>query len=132
MGIGDYRIFLLNERLREGFDKNLDPKEVKTQASKDWKMISYEDREVCFERKKDNDDWFKGSKHTKKVTPLSIYVKKTIQSAKDKNKEPPKLAEIGPAWKKLPNSEKEKLLHINVCSTNDSSLQIDYDNLGKL
>ena len=97
MGIGDYRIFLLNERLREGFDKNLDPKEVKTQASKDWRMISYEDREVCFERKKDNDDWFKRSKHTKKVTPLSIYVKKTIQSAKDKNKEPPKLAEIGPA-----------------------------------
>ena len=102
-----YRIFL-NERLREGFDKNLDPKEVKTQASKDWRMMSNEDRQVYFERKKDNDDWFERSKHTKKVTPLSIFVQKTIQSAKDKDKEPPKLAEIGPAWKKLPNSEKEK------------------------
>ena len=102
-----YRIFL-NERLREGFEKNLDPKEVKTQASKDWRMMPEEEREVYQQRKKDNDDWFEKAKHTKKVNPLSIFVQRTIQSAKAKSKEPPKLAEIGPAWKKLPNSEKEK------------------------
>ena len=102
-----YRIFL-NERLREGFEKNLEPKEVKTQASKDWRMMPEEEREVYQQRKKDNDDWFEKAKHTKKVNPLSIFVQRTIQSAKAKNKEPPKLAEIGPAWKKLPNSEKEK------------------------
>ena len=102
-----YRIFL-NERLREGFDKNLDPKEVKAKASKDWRMMSQEEREEYQQRKKDNDDWFEKAKHTKRVNPLSIFVQRTIQSAKAKNKEPPKLAEIGPAWKKLPNSEKEK------------------------
>ena len=46
-----YRIFL-NERLREGFEKNLDPKEVKAQASKDWRMMETEEREVYVEKKK--------------------------------------------------------------------------------
>ena len=102
-----YRIFL-NERLREGFDKNLDPKEVKAKASREWRMMPDEDREIYLERKKENDDWFDKAKKTKKVNALSIFVQRTIQSARDKNKVPPPLAEIGPAWKKLPNSEKEK------------------------
>ena len=102
-----YRIYL-NERLREGFDKNLDPKEVKAEASRDWRMMSLEDRQVYFEKKKLNDDWFEKAKQTKKVTPLSIFVQRTVKLAKDKNANPPTLVEIGPAWKKLPESEKEK------------------------
>ena len=102
-----YRIYL-NEKLREGFDKNLDPKEVKSKASRDWRRMEAEERQVYQDRKKENDDWFEKAKHTKKVNALSIFVQRTIKSAKDKNKEPPTLAEIGPAWKKLPSSEKEK------------------------
>ena len=33
-----YRLFL-NERLREGFDKNEDPKIVKKKASEDWRKM---------------------------------------------------------------------------------------------
>ena len=102
-----YRIFL-NEKLREGFDKNLDPKEVKAKASKEWRMMPDEDRQIYFERKRENDDWFEKAKKTKKVNALSIFVQKTIQSAKDKGKDIPNITELGPAWKKLPSSEKEK------------------------
>ena len=102
-----YRIFL-NERLREGFEKNLDPKEVKTQASHDWRRMPDEERKEYEEKKKENDNWFDKAKHTRKVTPLSIFVQKTIEAAKEKKKDPPKLADIGPAWKKLPTSEKDK------------------------
>ena len=102
-----YRIFL-NERLREGFEKNLDPKDVKKKASRDWRMMSDEERKDYEDKKKENDNWFEKAKNTRKVNPLSIFVQRTIETAKKKNEEPPKLADIGPAWKKLPSSEKEK------------------------
>ena len=38
-----YRLFL-NERLREGFEKNADPKEVQKQASEDWRKMSLDDK----------------------------------------------------------------------------------------
>ena len=102
-----YRIYL-NEKLREGFEKDYDPKEVKAKASLDWRMMSEEDRQTYNEKKKDNDDWFEKAKNTRKVTALSIFVQKSIQDAKKKNKEPPKLGEIATLWKKLSSSDKTK------------------------
>ena len=102
-----YRIYL-NEKLREGFENNQDPKDVKAQASKDWRMMSEEDRQVYNEKKKDNDDWFERAKKTRKVTALSIFVQKNVEDAKKKNKEPPKLGDIAPLWKKLSSSDKAK------------------------
>ena len=46
-----YRIFL-NERLREGFEKNLNIKEVKAKASKDWRMMDDDDKKIYLEKKK--------------------------------------------------------------------------------
>ena len=102
-----YRIFL-NEKLREGFENDLDPKVVKAKASKEWRMMSEEDRNTYKERKKENDNWFEKAKNTRKVTALSIFVQNTIQTAKDKHKEVPTLREIAPLWKKLSSSEKSK------------------------
>ena len=102
-----YRIYL-NEKLREGFEKNKDPKEVKSKASRDWRMMSDKERQVYLEKKKDNDDWFEKAKNTRKVTALSLFVQNSIQNAKDKKKEIPQLKEIAPLWKKLSSSEKKK------------------------
>ena len=102
-----YRIFL-NERLRDGFEKDKDPKDVKSKASKDWRMMSEEDRQAYADKKKENDDWFEKAKNTRKVTALSIFVQNSIQAAKDKNKEIPKLGDIAPLWKKLSSSEKTR------------------------
>ena len=102
-----YRIYL-NEKLCEGFEKNLDPKEVKSKASKDWKLMDEEKRREYTDKKEENDTWFKRAKQTRKVTPLSIFVQKTVEAAKAKNKEVPTLKEIAPAWNKLSSSEKEK------------------------
>ena len=93
----------------EGNKCNLyETKEVKAKASRDWRMMSEEDRQVYNEKKKDNDDWFEKAKNTRKVTALSIFVQNTIQSAKDKKKDIPKLGEIAPLWKKLAPNEKAK------------------------
>ena len=102
-----YRIYL-NEKLREGFEKDEDPKEVKSKASRDWRMMSDKERQVYMDKKKDNDDWFEKAKKTRKVTALSLFVQDTIQTAKDKDKDIPQLKEIAPLWKKLSNSERNK------------------------
>ena len=104
-----YRIYL-NEKLREGFEKDLDPKKVKAKASKDWRMMSEEDRNICKERKKDNDDWFEKAKKTRKVTALSLFVQSTIDTAKEKHKDVPTLTDIAPLWKKMTKSEKQKYI----------------------
>ena len=102
-----YRIYL-NEKLCEGFEKNLDPKDVKSKASKDWKMMDEETRREYTEKKKDNDNWLKKIGQTRKITPLSLFVQKTVDAAKAKNKEIPTLKEIAPAWKRLSSAEKDK------------------------
>ena len=102
-----YRIYL-NEKLREGFEKDLDPKDVKSKASKDWRMMSNEERSVYQDKKKVNDEWFEKARHTRKVTALSIFVQKTIETAKEKKEDIPTLGDIAPLWKKMPSSQKEK------------------------
>ena len=57
---------------------------------------------------KKNDDWFDKAKHTRKVTALSMFIQRTVEEAKNRRKEIPKLADIAPAWKKLPASEKQR------------------------
>ena len=46
-----YRIFL-NERLREGFEKNMDPKEVQKKAAEKWRKMSLDEKAEYIEKKK--------------------------------------------------------------------------------
>ena len=102
-----YRLFL-NERLRKGFDKNEDPKEVKKKASDDWRRMSLEDKAEYIEKKKENDSWFEKAKKTRKVTPLTLFVQNTLDLAREKQKPFPKLADIADAWKSVKPTEKKK------------------------
>ena len=104
-----YRIYL-NEKLREGFEKDLDPKEVKAKASQDWKMMSEEDRNVYKERKIINDNWFEKAKNIRKVTPLSMFVQYVMDKASERLEEVPTLTEIVSIWKKLTRSDKAKYI----------------------
>lgn len=101
-----YRIFL-NEKLREGFDKGSDPKEIKKEASSQWSKMSEEEKKIYYEKKKENDNWFLKADKIKKVSPISLFIQKKIQEAKEKFQEPPSLKEIAPAWKKLSKNEKK-------------------------
>ena len=102
-----YRIFL-NERLRDGFDKNKDPKEVKKKASDDWRKMSIEDKSEYLKKKEDNDDWFERAKKTRKVTPLTMFVQKAVKTAKDQGKDVPRLPDLAATWKSLKKADKEK------------------------
>lgn len=102
-----YRLFL-NEKMREGFENDLAPAEVKKQAAKEWAKMEDKEKEIYKNKKKENDNWFEKAKNIKKVTPLSIFVQKTIESAKAKQKEVPLLKDIAPLWKSLPEKEKKK------------------------
>ena len=101
-----YRIFL-NEKLREGFDQGLDPKEVRKDAGNAWVRMSEEEKKVYIEKKKENDNWFLKAEKIRKINPLALFIQKKIQEAKEKHKEPPALKEIAPAWKKLSKAEKK-------------------------
>ena len=101
-----YRIFL-NEKLREGFDQGLDPKDVRKDAGNTWAKMSDEEKKVYTEKKKENDNWFLKAEKIRKITPIALFIQKKIEEAKEKHKEPPALKEISPAWKKLSKNEKK-------------------------
>ena len=101
-----YLIFL-NEKLREGFEQNLDPKDVRKEAGNTWAKMSEEEKKVYIDKKKENDNWFLKAEKIRKITPIALFIQKKIQEAKEKHKEPPALKEIAPAWKKLSKNEKK-------------------------
>ena len=101
-----YRIFL-SEKLREGFEKGYDPKEVKKEATSEWAKMSNEEKQVYKDKKKENDNWFQKAQKIKKITPIALFIQKQIDEAKENHKEPPQLKEIAPAWKKLSKNEKK-------------------------
>ena len=101
-----YRIYL-NEKLREGFEQGSDPKEVRKEASTQWAKMSEEERNVYYDKKKENDDWFMKANKIKKITPIALFIQKKMEEAKKKNKEHLSIKEIAPAWKKLSKNEKK-------------------------
>ena len=101
-----YRIYL-NEKLREGFEQGSDPKEIKKEASTQWSKMTEEEKNVYYDKKKQNDDWFMKANKIRKITPIALFIQKRIEEAKKKHKEPPPLKEIAPAWKKLSKNEKK-------------------------
>ena len=101
-----YRIFL-NEKLREGFDKKHDPKEVKKEAASEWAKMSNEEKQLYKDKKKENDNWFQKAQKIKKITPIALFIQKQIEEAKKNGKEPPQLKEIAPAWRQLSKEEKK-------------------------
>ena len=101
-----YRIFL-NEKLREGFEQGLDPKDVRKDAGNSWAKMTEEEKKVYNDKKKENDNWFLKAEKIRKINPIALFIQKKIQEAKEKHKEPPSLKEIAPAWKKLSKNEKK-------------------------
>ena len=101
-----YRIFL-NEKLREGFEQGLDPKDVRKDAGNAWAKMTEEEKKVYIEKKKENDNWFLKAEKIRKITPVALFIQRKIQEAKEKHKEPLTLKEISPAWKKLSKNEKK-------------------------
>ena len=101
-----YRIFL-SEKLREGFEKGYDPKEVKKEASTKWSKMSNEERQVYKDKKKENDNWFSKAQKIRKITPIALFIQKKIDEAKEKKKEIPQVKDIAPEWKKLSKAEKK-------------------------
>ena len=101
-----YRIFL-NEKLRDGFEQGSDPKETQKKASNEWSQMSEVEKRKYLDKKKENDDWFSKAENINKITPISLFIQKKIEEAKEKHKEPPSLKDIAPAWKKLSKNDKK-------------------------
>ena len=102
-----YRIYL-NAQMRDGFEQGKDPKDVKKEAKDAWSKMTENQKKVYFDKKKESDDWFSRAKNVNKVNAVSVFIQKSIQSAKDEHKEPPKLAELASGWKALSKNEKKK------------------------
>ena len=101
-----YQIFV-SEKLRLGFEQNLDPKDIKKAASTEWSQMTEEQKGVYKDKKKQNDSWFEKAKKIRKITPIALFIQKKYDEAKETKKDPPKLADIAPLWKKLSKKEKQ-------------------------
>ena len=105
-----YQIFL-NQKLIEGLDKNLEPKNIKKAASNEWKEMKKEDKKPYYDKKKENDNWFQKAKNIKKVCPVSIFIQKQFSLAKEKKEQLPNIGELSNKWKSLKASEKNKYVN---------------------
>ena len=101
-----YQIFV-SEKLRLGFEQNLDPKDNKKAAATEWSQMTEEQKGVYKDKKKQNDSWFEKAKKIRKITPIALFIQKKYDEAKETKKDPPKLADIAPLWKKLSKKEKQ-------------------------
>ena len=101
-----YHIFV-SEKLRLGFEQNLDPKDVKKAAASEWEKMTKEQKQVYKEKQKENDNWFEKAKSIRKITPIALFIQKKYEEAKKDKKDPPLLKDIAPAWKKLSKKEKK-------------------------
>ena len=100
-----YGIFL-NEKLREGFEKGYDPKDVKKEASLEWGKMPFEEKKFYDDKKKDKDNWLLKAQKLRKINPISLFIQKEIEEAKNEHKELPQLKDIVTIWKQLPKSKK--------------------------
>ena len=102
-----YKIYLY-EKLREGFEQGLDPKDVKKEASLSWVKKPKEKKKIYIDKKRENDNWFIKAKNINKITPIALFIQKKMEEAKRKRIEPPLLKDIAPNWKNLSYDEKKR------------------------
>lgn len=100
-----YKIFV-NEKLRDGFEHNLDPKEIKKEAALQWKKMSLEEKKIYYNKKKENDNWFLKAEKIKKINPIALFIQKTIEEFKKMNQNPPTIKELSVMWKNMSNEDK--------------------------
>ena len=107
-GVTAYRIFL-NEKLREGFESEANPKDIKKEASKEWAKMSNEEKNEWKKKKKENDSWWDRCKKTRNVNAYSVFIQRKFEELKkdDENNELT-LKSISKFWNKLTDKEKEK------------------------
>ena len=102
-----YRIYL-NEKLREGFEQGLDPKEVKKEASLSWAEMPKEKKQIYIDKKRENDNWFAKAQNIKKISPTTLFVQEQIEKAETKGIEPPLVKDLLESWNTLSDDVKKR------------------------
>lgn len=102
-----YKIFV-NDYLIEGLDKGYNPKKIKEDARKKWKIMTTLEKKLYTLRKKDNDTLLDYLIKYKQINPLLIFIFQKLEKAKKEKKEIPKMEELLNLWKLLSKKEKKK------------------------
>lgn len=122
-----FRIYL-NEKLREGFEKGIDPKEVKKEASFRWEIMPKEEKQVYIDKKKENDNWIDKARNLKIITPISLFVQKKIIDALSNGQEPPLLKDIKNNWENISENEKKCFInYANLLNLENEKIQDLYE-----
>ena len=120
-----YHNFLYNE-LSKGFEKGLDPKDVRENVRNDWAKMALRKKKSYLNEKMKNNNWLIQAEKIHNLNSIKLFIKFLFKEAKKKQKKPPNLEDILPEWEKLSNkkkisfekyadainSEKEKVLNI--------------------
>lgn len=105
-GATSYRLFL-EQRLKEAFEKDEDPKEAKKKAREEWKNFSPNEKSEWEKKKNDNDSWWVKAKKSRDVNGYAIFVQKNLAEAKEQKKTL-NFKDISKLWKKASDKEKKK------------------------
>lgn len=103
-----YRLFL-NEKIREGYDKDTPLQDIKKSAREEWNTMSLSQKQEYVDKMKETKSWFENAKKLKRPTILSLFVRKTFDECRLQNKELPNLTEVAKRWKKVKPDEKRRL-----------------------
>ena len=102
-----YRLFL-NSRLKEAFEKDEDPKDVKKKASEDWEKMSKEDKLEWKNEKKENDSWWEQAKKSRHINAYAVFVQKKIEEANENGEDTPNFKKCAKLWKQLNDKERKR------------------------
>ena len=119
-----FRLFE-NERMMEGFEKNLNPNDIKEEVREEWKKMDIQEKRIYLDRKKENDNFFEKVKKNKKVNGITMYIQKVIEMAQKKDQKEPSLEEISDSWKKLPKEIKNKFKNYAKVINNEREKEND-------
>ena len=103
-----YRYYL-SSTLKEGFDNNLDLKELKKKAIENWKKMSKEEKINWSKKskKEKNNKWWEIGINQININSFSIFCQKKIEESKIK-KENIDFKICSKIWKKMSKNEKKK------------------------
>jgi hypothetical protein len=80
-----YRLFL-NEKLIEGLNKNIQPKDIKKEAREIWNKMDIKEKILYRTAKRENDNFFDEIKNHKYISPFFIFMNNELNLCRKKKR----------------------------------------------
>ena len=105
-GATAYRIYL-HHCLKQAFEEDKDPKEVKKKAKQAWEKMSKEERKEWRSKTRENNDWWDKARRSGNINAFSVFIQKKITDTRDSDDQLT-FSDCSKLWRKLSDKDKKK------------------------